>query len=93
MHLIGSTLGDDVDDAPGRTSEFCIGATRHHLELLHRIQRDVDRCPLAAELLAKKPVVVITAIQTYVVEDSALAVEVNFITIRTLHNAHPGGQG
>src|ERR1043166_915190 len=65
---------------------------RHHLELAHRLQGDVDRRALAAQLLAEEAVVVIAAVQADVVEDPALSGEGDLVTVGALHDAHPGRQ-
>src|SRR6266571_4909216 len=62
-----------VYDPACRASEFRAGAGGDHLEFLDCIQRDVDGSPLAAGLLTKEAVVVVTPIQADVVEDSSLA--------------------
>jgi len=62
MSLV-SRLGDDVNYSSGRTSEFRIGATCHHLELFHCIQCDVDRGALTTFLLSKESVVVVATVQ------------------------------
>ena len=51
VQLVGARFGDDVHHAAGRAPELRVGAAGHHLELLHRLQRDVDGRALAAHLL------------------------------------------
>jgi len=61
--------------------------------ILYGFERDVNRGALAPHLFPKKTVVVITAVEADVVEDSALAIDVNFIAVGTLANADAGSQG
>ena len=75
MRRVGAGLGDDVDDAAGGAAELGGGAGGDHLELLDRVERDVDRRALAAHLLAEEAVVVVAAVEADVVEDAALAGE------------------
>ena len=58
------------------------------MKFLHSIERDIDSGALSANLLAKKAVIVIAAIQADVVVDSALSSEIDFVTIRTLDDAY-----
>src|SRR2546425_8093176 len=88
MNLVRTGFSDDVDYAAGGAAEFRVGAACNHLELLHRVQRDGDGRALAAELLAEETVVVIAAVEADVVEDAALAVEVDFITVGPLRDGH-----
>ena len=60
---------------------------RDHLELLDRVERDVDRRALAAHLLAEEPVVVVAAVEADVVEDAALAGEGDLVAVGPLHDA------
>ena len=50
-------------------------------------ESDIDGCTLATDLLAEEPVVVIATIEADVVEDAALAVEVDFVAVGALRNA------
>src|SRR5260370_35642684 len=52
----------------------------------------IYRCALAAHLLTEKSVVVVAAVKADVVEDAALPVNVDFVAVRALRNAHAGGQ-
>ena len=73
VHLVRTRFGDDVDDAARRATELRIRSTGHDLELLHRLQRDVDGRALAAHLLAEEAVVVVAAVEADVVEYAALS--------------------
>ena len=57
------------------------------LELLDRVERDVDGRALAARLLAEEPVVVVAAVEADVVEDAALSGERDLVAVRSLHDA------
>src|SRR5207342_2109746 len=92
LHLIAARLGDHVHDAAGRTAELGIGAVGDHLELLDGFERDVDGRALSAHLLAKEAVVVISAVETDVVEHAALAREGDLIAVWPLHDADAGRQ-
>src|SRR5436309_5284541 len=87
LDLVGSRLGDDVDDAAGRVAELGARAGRDHLELLDRLERDVDRRALAADLLAEESVRVVAAIEADVVEHAALSGEGDLVAVGPLHDA------
>ena len=93
VKIVRARLGDHVDDAAGGAAEFRVGPTRHDLKLLHRLQRDVDRRALTAELLAEEPVVVVAAIEADVVVHASLAVEGDLVAVRSLDDAHAGSEG
>ena len=84
MRLVRARLGDDVDHAAGGAAELGVGAGRDDLELLDRFERDVDGGALAAHLLAEEAVVVVAAVEADVVEDAALAGEVDLVAVRPL---------
>src|SRR5207237_7620675 len=90
--LIRARLGDDVDDASGGMAELGAGAGGDHLKLLDRLERDVDRRALPADLLAEEPVGVVAAVEADVVEDAALAGERDLVAVGALHDAHAGRQ-
>ena len=92
VQVIGSRLGDDVDDAPGGAAELRVGAAGHDLEFLHRLQRDVDGRALSAQLLAEEAIVVVAAVEADVVVHAALSAERNLVAIGALHDAHPGSE-
>ena len=54
--------------------------------------KNIDRRALSAQLFAKETVVIVTTVQTDVIENSALAGEGNFVSIRTLDDANPRRQ-
>ena len=92
VHLVRSRLCDDVDDASRSAPEFRVGSAGDNLEFLDRVQRDINRRALSAELFSEEAVVVVTPIEADVIEDAALTIEVNFIAIRTLRYGHTGRQ-
>src|SRR4030095_5428951 len=70
--LIGTRLGDHVDDTTRSAAELGGGAAGDHLKLLYGVERDIDRRTLATDLLTEETVVEVAAIETDVVEDAAL---------------------
>ena len=88
LHLIRSGLGDDVDDAASGVAELGAGASRDHLELPHRLERDVDGRTLAAHLFAEEAVGVITTVEADVVEYAALSGKRDLVAVGSLHDAH-----
>src|SRR4029079_7028658 len=93
VHLVRSRLGDDIDDAARGSAKFRIRARRNDLKFLDRFERDVDRGTLAAVLLAEKAVIVIAAVETHVVKNTALTGKVDLIAVRPLRDRNSGGQG
>jgi hypothetical protein len=57
------------------------------LKFFYRFERDVYGCALAAELLAEEAVVVVAAIESDVIEDSALAREIDLVAVGPLRDA------
>src|SRR5260370_14320254 len=92
VNLIRAGLGDDVDDAARRAAKFRRGSRGDYLKLFHGIKRNVYSGALPAKLLSEKSVVVVTTVQTYVVEDAALAGESDFVAVRTLDNTYARGE-
>ncbi len=92
MNGIGAGLRDHVDDAAGAAAELRVRAASRDLEFLYRFQRDVNRGALAAHLLAEESVVVVAAIQADVIENAALAVDIDFVAVRPLRDTHSGRQ-
>ena len=92
MKVVGSGLGDDVDDAAGGAAELRVGPAGDDLKFLDGFKGDVNRGSLAAHLLAEETVVIVATVETDVVEDAALAVDVDFVAVRALNDAHAGGQ-
>ncbi len=90
VRLVRAGLGDDVDHASRGAPEFRRGARRNHLELLHRLERDVNRRALAPRLLAEEPVVVVPAVEADVVEHAALSRKRDLVAVRPLDDADAG---
>ena len=93
VQVVGARLRDDVDDAAGGAAELRVGPAGHDLELLDRLQRDVDRRALAAELFAEESVVVVAAIEADVVVHAALPIEGDLVAVRPLDDADAGSEG
>src|SRR5262245_22295923 len=93
MYVVSPGLGDDVYDPARCASKLGARAAGDNLEFLDRVQRDVDRCSLASELLAKEAVVVVTAIEANVIENASLAAKVDFVPVRPLRDGHAGRKG
>ena len=87
MDIVGSRFRDDVDNPAGGAAELGSCSRGDYLKFLHCIERNIDRGALAAELLAKETVVVVAAIETDVVKDTALSGEGNLIAVRPLNDA------
>ncbi len=88
VQLISAGFRNHIDHAAGAASEFRAGAAGDDLKLLDRVQGDVDRCPLSADLFTEEAVVVVAAIKADVVEDAALAGKTNLVAVRALHHTH-----
>src|SRR5262245_26225997 len=90
--FVRARFGDDVNNAAAAAPELSARAGGDDLELLDGLHRDVDRRALAAGLLPEETVVVIAAVEAYVVKDAALAVEIDLVAVRTLSDAHAGSE-
>ena len=88
VKLVGAGLGDDVDEAAARPSEFRVGAVRHDDEVLHRVEIEREGRPLAAALLAEEGVVEVGAVHRDVVVDAALAAHADLVAVGALHDGH-----
>ena len=91
VDLIRPGLGNDVDNSPGRPTEFRVCSTCDNLKFLDRVERNVNCSTLSAELLAEEAVVVVAAVEANVIEHAALTVEIDLVAVRTLRNAYTGG--
>ena len=85
-------LGDDVDEAAGRSAELGRRALVHHHDLLDRVLVEGERGPLAAPLLAEERVVEVGPVDDDVVEDAALAGDVEDVAVRSLRDRRPRRQ-
>src|SRR5256885_3960885 len=90
VNVVCARFRDDVDDSARSASKLSARSSRNNLKLFHCLQRDVDCGALSAELFAEEAVVVVTAIETDVIKDSALAREIDLIAVRTLRDADVG---
>ncbi len=88
MYVIRSGLGNDVDNAAGCPPEFRVGPAGNHLKFLDRVQRDINRSALSAELLAEEAIVVVAAVEADVIEDAPLSVKVDLVSIWPLRDGH-----
>src|ERR1700704_3713357 len=79
VDLIRSRLCNDVDNASRCAPEFRVGPACDHLKFLDRVECDVNRSALSAELLAEEAVVVVATIEADVIEYAALTVEINLV--------------
>src|SRR5258708_10998296 len=91
VDLIRSGLGNDVDNAPGCPTEFRVCPACDDLKFLDRVERNVNCGTLSAQLLAEEAVVVVAAVEAYVIENATLAVEIDLVAVRALGNAYTGG--
>ena len=64
MNVVGTGLGNHVNDATCSATEFGTGSGRDYLKFFYCLECDINRGTLAAKLFAEKSVVVVTAIQT-----------------------------
>ena len=87
VQLIRPRLRHNVDKAARGASEFRRGILGNDLELFDGLQRDADLGSLAPQLFAEERIVVVPPIDTDVVVDPSLAVEVYFVPVRSLNDA------
>src|SRR5579862_699210 len=93
MKIIRARLRNDIHHAASGSPKFRISPAGNDLELLHCFERDVDRSALPSQLLAEEAVVIVAAIEADVIEDAALAVDIDLVAIWPLHNADTRGHG
>ena len=84
--LVGTRLGDDVDEPAGRAAELRGSALVHDDQFTDRVLVEGERGTLAAALLAEEGIVEVGAVHDEVVEDAALAVDVQLVAVRPLGN-------
>src|SRR6185369_6543188 len=85
---VGARLRDHVDNAAGSSTKFGICSSRYNLKFLNCLERDVDCCSLTSKLLAKKAVVVVSAVETHVIKNAALSRESYFVAVWSLDHAY-----
>src|SRR5262249_2430195 len=90
VNTIRARSGDDVNDTACGAAKLGICAIGYDLKLLNGIKGNVNRGALSSELLAKETVVIVAAVETYVVEGSTLAGKCDFVTVRSLYNTNAG---
>ena len=90
FEIVRPGLGDHVHKTAGRAPELGVGATRDHHQLLHGIEVEGKRRPLAAALLAKERIVEIGAVHRHVVVNTALTRHRQLVAVRALHDRHVG---
>ena len=88
FEIVRPGLGDHVHKTAGRAPELGVGAARDHHELLHGIEVEGKRRPLAAALLAKERVVEVRTVHRHVVVNAALARHGQLVAVWTLHDGH-----
>ncbi len=86
--LIGAGFCDDVHEAARGTSELRVRATRHDHDLLHRVEIERKRGPLAAALLAEERIVEVGAVDRHVVVNALLSGNGELVTVGSLHDRH-----
>ena len=90
--FVGARPGDHVDEPPGRAAELGGGALVHDHQLADRVLVEGERRPLAAALLAEERVVEVGPVHDEVVEDAALAVDVQLVAVGSLGDGRAGRQ-
>ena len=88
MHSVCTRFCNDVDNSTCRAPIFGAGTCRNHLKFLDCFKCDVNGRTLSAGLFPKKSIVVIAAIEADIVENSALARKIDFVTVWPLRNAY-----
>ena len=83
MKVVRPRFGDNVYHAAGSAAKFSVCSAGNDLEFLHRFESDINGRSLSPHLLAEKPVV----------EDAALSIEIDLITIRALRNSDARREG
>ena len=87
-HGVGAALGDHVHESAGRAPELGAGARVGHHQLLHGVEIERERRPLASALLAEERIVEIRTIDADVVVGATLARDADHVAIRSLRAGH-----
>ena len=90
--LVRARLRDHVDEPARGASELGVRAARDHHHLLHRVEVEGERRPLAAALLAEERVVEVGAVHRDVVVNTALSRDSELVPIGALHDGDVGRQ-
>ncbi len=90
VELIGAGLGDDVDEPAARTAEFGVSPIGDYHEVLHRVEVESERRPLATPLFAEERVVEVGAVHRDVVVNPSLSANADLVAVRALHDGHVG---
>src|SRR5262245_51485635 len=93
VYVVRAGFCNDVDHAPSCAAILSVRTGGHDLKLFDGVHRDVDGSALAAGLFTEKAVVIVAAVEAYVVKDAALPGEIDLVTVGALRNAHPRRQG
>src|SRR5260370_780802 len=88
VHTIGARLRDYVNNSASGTAEFSAGSCGYYLKFFNRFKSDIDRRALPAQLFAEEAVVVVSAIQTDIVENTTLSGKSDLIAVRSLNHAY-----
>ena len=88
--LVGPRLGDHVDEAARRAAELGGGALIDHHQLLDGVLIECERRALSPALLAEERIVEIGPVDDEVVEDAALAANVELVAVRSLGDGCAG---
>ncbi len=92
VQVVAARLGDHVDEPAGRAAELGRGALVHHHQVLDGVLVEGERGPLAAALLAEEGIVEVGPVDDEVVEDAALAGDVQLVAVRPLRDRRAGRQ-
>ena len=90
--LVGPRLRDYVDEPAGRAAELCVGAARQHHDLLHGVEIEGERRPLAAALLAEERIVEVGAVDRDVVVNALLPGDRQLVAVGSLDDRHLRGE-
>ena len=90
--VVGPRLRDHVDEPAGRAAELGGRPLVHHHEVLDGVLVEREGGPLPAPLLAEERIVEVRPVDDEVVEDAALAADVQLVAVRSLRDRRAGGE-
>ena len=90
--FVGARLGDDVDESAAGAPEFRVCSLGNHNDFRDGVQIEGEGGALTPALLAEEWVVEIGAVYRDIVVDAALSGNGQFVSVRSLHDAHAGSQ-